>query len=536
MSNQARHFFEPDTLPELTFFAPGGRTTLALRDSEARIAALAATLARRFPRGARVGVLYRTEPVLPLMWLAALHAGLEPLILQYPTEKQSLAAWRFSVDHSVRSVGLAGLVCSPALQRIDIGAYNPLFHAGDASAEVGAPPRLGLLSPEAGILQMSSGTTGQRKAIRFTLRQLARHAHDYNATLGLDATDRVVSWLPLYHDMGFVACFVMPLLLGVPVAMIDPIDWVRRPRSLFDAIEAIGGTVCFLPNFGFEVMTRHADGGRFPTMRRWISCSEPVYASTLERFAAATATPVSRLSACYAMAENVFAVSQCDGLKTVEHEGRPIVSCGRPVPGVDVRVVDGELWVRSPYSLTAYVDGAAITDGDGFYPTGDLGVLVDGELLVTGRKNDLVNVAGRKFFLNDLDQALGRAVPGADGRAATLARRDVVFGTELPLQLVEDRDFFLRTDQDDVAGRVRAEIDIETLAVEFVPPGFLTKTSWGRSIAGSRSRTSRRRARRAAGCARARGPARRWKRSSPACSGACLTTGPSRRCSTRSVG
>ena len=130
------------------------------------------------------------------------------------------------------------------------------------------------------------------------------------------------------------------------------------------------------------------------------------------------------------MAENVFAVSQHDGLKTVEHDGRSVVSCGRPVRGVDVRVVDGEVWVRSPYSLTGYVDGDRITDADGFYSTGDIGALVDGELLITGRKNDLVNVAGRKFFLSDLDQALGRVVPGIDGRAATVARRDESFGTE----------------------------------------------------------------------------------------------------------
>jgi len=89
--------FDHETLPDLTFFGADGTTTLALRENEAQIAALAADLAQRFPRGARVGLLYRSEAALPAMWLAALHAGLEPLILQYPTEKQSLAAWRFSM-------------------------------------------------------------------------------------------------------------------------------------------------------------------------------------------------------------------------------------------------------------------------------------------------------------------------------------------------------------------------------------------------------------------------------------------------------
>ena len=347
-------------------------------------------------------------------------------------------------------------------------------------AKFDAPSRLGSLSPDAAILQMSSGTTGQRKAIRFTLRQLGHHADDYNATLGLSANDRVVSWLPLYHDMGFIACFVMPLLLGVPVAMIDPVDWVRRPGSLFDAIETAGGTLCFLPNFGFEVMTRHANGRRFPTMRRWISCSEPVYASTLERFAAATGTADSLLSACYAMAENVFAVAQHDGIRTLEHDGRSVVSCGRPVRGVDVRVVDGEAWVRSPYSLSAYVDGDRVTDADGFYPTGDLGALVDGELLITGRKNDLVNVAGRKFFLSDLDRALERLVPGVDGRAATVARRDTVLRHGVAAADHRGSRFLRAFGPRRHRAKMCAETDIEALTVEFVPPGFLTKTTSGK--------------------------------------------------------
>ena len=144
MPSAPQPFFDSRTLPDLTFIAKGGTTTLVLGESEALIATLAATLAQRFPRGVRVGLLYRSEPALPLMWLAALHAGLEPLILQYPTEKQSLAAWRFSVDNTVRSVRLAGLICSPELQRFDVGAYNPLFQLWPCAREIRRPVPPGL--------------------------------------------------------------------------------------------------------------------------------------------------------------------------------------------------------------------------------------------------------------------------------------------------------------------------------------------------------------------------------------------------------
>src|SRR5438067_12731329 len=144
-------YFDHEGLPDLTFFGTDGATTLALRESEALIATLAAELSQRFPRGARVGLLYRSEPALPSLWLAALHAGLEPLVLQYPTEKQSLAAWRFSVDYAVRGARLSGLVSSPDLQRLDVNAYNPLFHSGQAPRGARASSRLGALSPDAAV-------------------------------------------------------------------------------------------------------------------------------------------------------------------------------------------------------------------------------------------------------------------------------------------------------------------------------------------------------------------------------------------------
>src|SRR6185437_66815 len=101
--------------------------------------------------------------------------------------------------------------------------------------------------------------------------------------LRLRPEDRIVSWLPLYHDMGYIACFVMPIMLGIDVVMIDPVTWVSRPALLFDAIQQCGGTVCYMPNFGFELMSRQ--GSRvLPGVRHWISCSEPISEATGRRF------------------------------------------------------------------------------------------------------------------------------------------------------------------------------------------------------------------------------------------------------------
>ncbi len=471
---------ELSSLPKFTFIASRGPDReLELGDCSDAIGAIANVIGERFKPGARVGLLYPSEPTLVLGWLAVLAAGLEPLILQYPNPKQNLVAWRRSIDVAIESAGLSGLICAPDLEHCAFGGCPTFFLQRDGfQAGVAGSPRS--VPMDACVVQMSSGTTGQRKPIRFSLAQIAAHVALYNTVLGFGPGDRIVSWLPLYHDMGFVACFLMPMMLGIPVVMTDPMIWVRDPKRLAQAITAHETTTCFMPNFGFEVMARHAAGQSFPSMRRWISCSEPVYPETMERFAAATRTDPECLSACYAMAENIFAVSHRDGFVTREYEGRQLTSCGEAIPGTEIKLVDGEIWVRSAYSLSSYMNGEPVTDAEGFYATGDLGAIVHNELVVVGRKHDVLNVAGKKFFLNDLDQAIGALVPNVDGRAAAIAHRNVELGTDIPLFLVEDRDFYLRSDLPQLRARLSTEVDIESMAIEFVPPGFLSKTSSGK--------------------------------------------------------
>jgi hypothetical protein len=180
------------------------------------------------------------------------------------------------------------------------------------------------------------------------------------------------------------------------------------------------------------------------------------------------------------MAENVFAVSLRRGLATHEIDEAEVVSCGGAIQNVAIKEVDGQIWVRSPASLTAYLGGDDIRDEDGFYPTGDLGRIIDGELYITGRKQDLIIQAGRKFMLSDIDLALNRLFPWIRGRAAAVQTYDVRLGTQKPLVLIESEDFFLRRDQGEIAAALRDAIGLDQVGVEFVPPRFLTKTSSGK--------------------------------------------------------
>ena len=98
------------------------------------------------------------------------------------------------------------------------------------------------------------------------------------------------------------------------------------------------------------------------------------------------------------MAENVFAVTQSEGFQIAEVDGKSLPSCGPPIPATDVKIIEGEIWVRSPTSITAYLDGSAVADADGFYPTGDMGHYGDSGLVILGRKRDILIQAGPNIF------------------------------------------------------------------------------------------------------------------------------------------
>ena len=474
--------FQISTLPRITFVSSDGEETLELSGCGAQIQHLAGSIRELTAAQSTVGLLFSSGPKLVIAWLSVLAAGRVPLILQYPNEKSSKSYWRDSVRDTVDRAQVGTLLCGVELASTMVGDWPPCLLLDELEAAEGGD---GLEFPVEGhILQLSSGTTGYKKPISFSFDSLRSHAELYNQSLELTKRDGVVSWLPLYHDMGFIACFVMPLMLGVPIVMMDPMIWVKQPGLLYEAIERHDGTICYMPNFGFEVMAKLGKSGPFRTMRRWVSCSEPTHLPTMEKFREATGSDPATLSNCYGMAENVFAVAQSDGLRMFERDGKSYLSCGKPIAGTMVKEVDGELFVRSPHSLVRYAGGedigADIRDEEGFYATGDMGFLVDGEIIVTGRKQDLAIIGGRKYLLNDWDYALGKVFSLSAGRIASLATFDGASGTEKAIFLIEASNFWEWNKAPEANSMVREATGVEWMEVHFVPPQFITKTSSGK--------------------------------------------------------
>lgn len=322
-------------------------------------------------------------------------------------------------------------------------------------------------------LQHSSGTTGLQKGVALTHQAVLNQLASYSDALALNGEDVIVSWLPLYHDMGLIAGFLLPLIQGIPLVLMSPFDWVQHPALLLRAIDEYRGTLCWLPNFAYNhcarrIRQRDSDGRDLSSMRLFINCSEPVSEEShtlfLERFAP-NGIRREHLAVSYAMAENTFAVTQTpmgqaarlDIIDRVhlEKDARAVpvpadhadavirVSCGPPIAHTMVQVVDergqslpdrtiGQVAIRSDCMLSEYYRRPDLNPFyEGWCLTGDMGYIADGEVYIVGRMKDLIINAGKNVYPQDLE-AIINDVPGVKpGRAVVFGVPDLRQGTEL---------------------------------------------------------------------------------------------------------
>ncbi len=168
------------------------------------------------------------------------------------------------------------------------------------------------------LLQHSSGSTGLQKGVMLTNRAVLNQIAAYSTAIQLTPQDVIASWLPLYHDMGLIAGFIMPIVQGIHLVLLSPFHWVRDPQVLLRAIQDYRATLCWLPNFAYNFLATRIrksalDDLDLSSLRSVINCSEPVrhdsHATFADRFGAYGLAP-GALQTCYAMAENTFAVTQ----------------------------------------------------------------------------------------------------------------------------------------------------------------------------------------------------------------------------------
>jgi fatty-acyl-CoA synthase len=480
-------------------------------------------------------LIIRHNPEFYPLYMGVALLGAIPAVLAYPNPRLHPDKFRSGLIGMSRGSGLDWILTERALAPVLNGVMDdtstirgllyPLEVAPvDASEADAMVARVTSRPIDPCLLQHSSGTTGLQKAVMLSHCAVLEHVRRYGDAIKLAATDRVVSWLPLYHDMGLIATFHLPLAAAVPVAFLDPFEWVVAPSLFLDACSRERATIAWLPNFAYNLMATRAneedlEGVRLDSLRLLVNCSEPVRAESHDMFAARFSSyGLSRhaLGASYAMAETTFAVTQTHpGLEarrveasrdalargvfrrpSGDESGRSCVSSGTPISGCSVRIVDetgtdrgdgevGEILLRSVSLFDGYRNNPSATEHalrDGWYASGDLGFLLDGEIFVVGRKKDVIIVAGKNIYPEDIEDALSGVDGLLPGRVVAFGREDVANGTERICVVAESP----LTDQAAHAGvreaitRAAMRIDITISEIFLVEPRWLIKSSAGK--------------------------------------------------------
>jgi fatty-acyl-CoA synthase len=372
------------------------------------------------------------------------------------------------------------------------------------------------------VLQFTSGSTSEPKGVLLTHGAICNNTSAAREGADLRPPDVLVSWLPLYHDMGLIGLLTIPMTTGIRLVLGAPQDFMAKPLRWMQWISEFGGTCTAGPNFAYVLATRalrRAEGLDLSTMRTALSGAEPVDPDAFRAFAAEGARFGFREAAlfpAFGMAEVCIAgcfPEPMSGLTTdvidarvLEHEryaaevavgapnARELAVLGRPVRGLEIRIVDpttgqvcrdrevGELQIAGNSLTAGYYrrpDATAELIVDGWLRTGDLAYTIDGDMVMCGRIKDVIIIGGRNIYPQDVEKVVGTIEGvragnviafGQDGRNS---KQHIVVVAETKL---DDPSGL----EPQIVRRVLDDIGVPPRQVVLVPPGSIPKTSSGK--------------------------------------------------------
>ncbi len=388
-----------------------------------------------------------------------------------------------------------------------------------------------LESSSPAFLQFTSGTTSQPRGVLLRHDQVQAQLAAYNEALDVQTTDTIVSWLPLYHDLGLVGMVLASLHAGAHLVLLSPVDFLKEPMSWLRALSRYRAIHTAAPNFAYQLCVRKCPADRLRAEKIDLSSvensgmgGEPVAWTTIESFRAHFAPfgfKAEALNPCYGLAENTLVVSghrrgealrslvvsqgglQANEVRepTGDADRATLVGNGRPFPGMTVRIEGpagevlgekkiGEVRVRSPSLASGYFGDREATDavfrereGERWLATGDLGFLADGDVYICGRKKDLLIVRGRNFHPQDLELEAGsvKGVRTGNVVAFSIDRGDgqgevAVLVAEVDPGMGRSVDEIRR----DVAEAISGAFQLALSEVLLLPKGSIPKTSSGK--------------------------------------------------------
>ena len=522
----------------LNFHDPRGNLARPYPYAELRADALAAAyrlIAAGIKPGDRIALIAETSPEFAALFFGAIYAGAWPVPLPLPTSFGGR-------DNYVAQIGVQLDSCDPSLlfyppeiagMASDAAAAKGVTGIDWASFAERAAPIAALpqqQSDETCYLQYSSGSTRFPHGVAVThaalLNNLAAHSH------GMEVcdTDRCVSWLPWYHDMGLVGCFLSPVANQVSVDYLKTEDFARRPLAWLDLISRNSGTtLSYSPTFGYDICARRISSqshvaDRFD-LSRWRVAgngADMIRPDVMQAFVDAFADAGFKASAflpSYGLAEATLAVSimppgegivvelvEETELSGAANDGerptryRAIVNCGKPARDMTIEVRDeagnpladqtvGKVWCTGPSLMTGYYrdpDATAAcmapdSQGRVWLDTGDMGYISRGYIYIVGRAKDMIIINGKNHWPQDIEWAVEQLPGFKSGDIAAFAIT-APGGEETPAVLVQCRTsdekerLILR---ETIRDRVRAITGMNCL-IELVPPRTLPRTSSGK--------------------------------------------------------
>ncbi len=450
-------------------------------------------------------------------------------MLHQPTPRSDLEVWARDTEVVVRMIGARAVVVgSPfdlaapilAARGIDVVTVEEL-----RSADPAGP--LTALETDIALQQLTSGSTGSPKAVRITHANFHSNALAMANRLKVDLdVDVMISWLPLFHDMGMVGFLTLPMQLGAEVVSVTPLDFLRTPLLWADLIGRYRGTVSAAPNFAYSLLARRlaqAPDGAYDlsSMRCLLNGAEPVDADTMLALAAAGerfGLDPAALAPTYGMAEVTLAVSlpapghglvldlvDPDLFDGMHHaapssrlNARKMVTLGKFVADLEGRVVDEERRELPPRNVGVIeVRGSSVTPGyltvdgprpaqdeRGWLSTGDVGYFTeDGLVVVCGRVKDVIIMGGRNIYPTDIERA-ACSVRGVRPGNAVAVRLDAgkkreSFAVAVETNAIDEPAEVSRIEHE-VVHAVFAEVGVRPRTVAVLGPGSIPKTSSGK--------------------------------------------------------
>jgi fatty-acyl-CoA synthase len=481
--------------------------------------------------GRAVILILPTSFELAAAYFGVILAGGTPALEASPSNR--FADLRVYAKHQGRILGNADaqfLYCDEAIAEIFTGdardelGESSIILPADVPQLGNAPTPREFRPEDVTTIQYSSGSTGTPKGILLSHQAMLNNIRDVRDGLDLKPADVSVNWIPLYHDMGLIDAFLLPLLCGCPTVLIPTMDFMSDPILWLRGVHLYRGALSWAPNFAYTLCSRRIsdkqlEGLDLSCWRIAINAAEPVLAKTIatftERFQAYGFAPEA-MTPAWGLAENVtiatahpldepplIEVIDRDVLaregraEVTDKDGLSSVAIGRCLPRCEVEIRDesgtaltdrdvGEVWLRTDSLFDAYKSNAELTGKmlvDGWLNTGDRGYLLDGHLFFVSRGKDLIIIGGENYAPHDIETIINRVSGVREGCGVAFGVMSEMRGTEDLAAVVETR-VEGEDELDDLARRIRAEVmHVTGLAVrhlKLVGPGGINKTTSGK--------------------------------------------------------